>query len=86
MLQLNKYEIVQILLTFVGVGVAILMICRIVYTIAHKPVPHTGMHVTIKTIEYDGCEYLEYSPNRGSSYRCLTHKGNCKRCAERNGK
>ena len=86
MLQLNKYEIVQILLTFAGVGIAVLMICRIVYTIANKPVPHTGMHETIKTIEYDGCDYLEYSPNRGSSYRCLTHKGNCKYCAKRNGK
>lgn len=85
MLQLNKYEIVPILLTFVGVGAAILMVCLIVYTIAYKPVPHTGMHVTIKTIKYDGCEYLEYSPNRGSSYRCLTHKGNCKYCAKRDG-
>lgn len=86
MLQLDKYEIVPMLLTFVGVGAVTLIVCLIVYSINYKPVPSKEMHVTIKTIEYDGCEYLEYCPNRSSSYYYLTHKGNCKYCTKRNGK
>lgn len=86
MLQLDKYEVVPILLTFVGIGSVAVLLSLIFYSITCKTVPSQLMDVVIKTIEYDGCEYLEYSPNRGSSYRCLTHKGNCKRCAERNGK
>lgn len=86
MLQLNKYEIVPILLTFVGVGSVAVILSLIFYYITGKTVPSQETYVVIKTIEYDGCEYLEYSPNRGSSYRCLTHKGNCKYCAKRNGK
>lgn len=86
MLQLNKYEIVPILLAFVGIGSVTVILSLIFYSITCKTVPSQEMYVVIKTIEYDGCEYLEYSPNRGSSYYYLTHKGNCKYCAKRNGK
>ena len=86
MLQLDKYEVVPILLTFVGIGSVAVLLSLIFYSITCKTVPSQLMDVVIETIEYDGCEYLEYSPNRGSSYRCLTHKGNCNYCAKRNGK
>lgn len=86
MLQLDKYEVVPILLTFGGIVSVAILLSLIFCSITYKTVPSQETDVVIKTIEYDGCEYLEYSPNRGSSYRCLTHKGNCKHCAKRNGK
>jgi hypothetical protein len=86
MLQLDKYEVVPILLTFVGIGSVAVLLSLVFYSITCKTVPSQETDVVTGTIEYDGCEYLEYSPNRGSSYRCLTHKGNCKYCAKRNGK
>lgn len=85
MLQLNKYEVVPILLTFVGIGSVAVILSLIFYSITCKTVPSQETYVVIKTIEYDGCEYLEYSPNHSSSYYYLTHKGNCKYCAKRDG-
>lgn len=39
----------------------------------------------IRTIEYDGCEYLIYVDHDSSYHRGLgmTHKGNCRYCRER---
>ena len=85
MLQLDKYEVVPILLTFVGIGSVAVLLSLIFYSITCKTVPSQETYVVIKTIEYDGCEYLEYSPNHSSSYYYLTHKGNCKYCAKRDG-
>lgn len=36
--------------------------------------------VWLKTIEYDGCEYVITEYDRGYS---IAHKGNCKYCEER---
>ena len=40
-------------------------------------------NVTIQSIEYDGCEYVYL---RRYSSVTITHKGNCKFCAERSKK
>jgi hypothetical protein len=39
----------------------------------------------IRTVEYDGCEYLIYVDHDSSYHRGvgMTHKGNCRYCKER---
>lgn len=38
---------------------------------------------TLKVIEFDGCEYVYGSRGDSSQAAMITHKGNCKYCAER---
>ena len=44
----------------------------------------TSLLEELKVIEYDGCEYLLFSPYTNSGL--LTHKGNCKYCDQRRNK
>lgn len=43
-----------------------------------------GCSQKIRTVEYDGCEYLLMA--EGGQGQCLTHKGNCKYCLARQAK
>ena len=53
---------------------------------ADKELPVLGLS-EIRTIEYEGCEYVVYRDYM-SGYTRMIHKGNCKYCEERgrNGK
>lgn len=68
----------------------VLMSCLFI-ACEYNPQP-TGNTTTTKLGDYDvkvidECEYIEYSHGLGESrVYSITHKGNCKFCAKRNGK
>lgn len=54
---------------------------------SHNSVNPDGLIKDYKVIVIDSCEYIMYDASIGySGYGFLTHKGNCKFCAERRKK
>jgi hypothetical protein len=56
---------------------------------AHEPKLVTKEYAKVdvlspEVVVIDSCEYIQYKS--GNGYRHITHKGNCKFCAERNRK
>lgn len=71
--------------------IAFLLVAILVASCTPNPQP-SGTTTTSKLGDYtvkviDECEYIEYSAGIGESrVYSITHKGNCKFCAKRNGK
>lgn len=71
-------------LVILALGAAVLLSVTAILCINNRPDTETnekGEYKDHRKIVADGCEYLIFDEFK--TFRCVTHKGNCKFCLER---